>query len=129
MKLLNLKTNILSILCLVMVAALSYGQQGNITINQDSNIKTLIEVKKEINKSGADSERYKIQVYNGNRGGAESSQREFNSNFPDWKASIVYEAPNFKIWSVSFNSRLEAEKALKQIKGKFPAAFIFRPKK
>ena len=126
---LNLKTNILSAFCIILVSTLCAGQQGNLTINQDKNIQILLETKKELNKNEPDSDRYKIQVYNGVRNGAEAAQREFNSNFSDWKSTIVYEPPNFKIWSASFNSRLEADRALKQIKGRFPAAFIFRPKK
>jgi len=130
MKLLNLKTSILSIFCFTMAISLSFAQQGNVTIHQDKNINTLLDVKKEMNKNETDTDRYKIQIYSGNnRYSAESSQRDFNTTFSDWKASIQYETPNFKIWSNSFNTRLEADKALKQIKAKFPAAFIFKPKK
>ena len=130
MKLMNLKTSILSIFCFVLATSLSFSQQGNITIHQDKNINTLVDIKKEMNKNETDSDRYKIQIYSGNnRSSAESSQRDFNNTFSDWKASIQYETPNFKIWSNSFNTRLEADKALKQIKVKFPAAFIFKPKK
>jgi len=113
-----------------MAISLSFAQQGNVTIHQDKNINTLLDVKKEMNKNETDTDRYKIQIYSGNnRYSAESSQRDFNTTFSDWKASIQYETPNFKIWSNSFNTRLEADKALKQIKAKFPAAFIFKPKK
>ena len=130
MKLLKLKTSILSVFCFVMATAFGYAQQGTININQDKKLNTLLDIKKEMNNNGTESDRYKIQIYSGNnRSSAESAQREFNSAFSDWKASIQFETPNFKIWSSSFNTRLEADKALKQIKPKFPAAFIFKPKK
>ena len=49
--------------------------------------------------------------------------------FENWKSNIVYEYPNFKIWAGSFATRLEADRALKEVKRKFPSAFIFKPKK
>ena len=89
----------------------------------------LLDVKKEMNKSDTDSDIYKIQIYSGNRSSAESAQREFNNAFSDWKPTIQYETPNFKIWAGNFRTRLEADRALKKIKNKFPSAFIFKPKK
>ena len=129
MKPLNLKTTILSLLCFVLTSVYCFGQQGNISLNQDKKIAMLLDVKKEMNKSDTDSDIYKIQIYSGNRSSAESAQREFNNAFSDWKPTIQYETPNFKIWAGNFRTRLEADRALKKIKNKFPSAFIFKPKK
>ncbi|MFD0989332.1 SPOR domain-containing protein [Mariniflexile jejuense] len=129
MKSLNLKMNTLSLFCFLLTANYCFAQQGTVTINQDKKITTLVETKKEMNKNEPDSDRYKIQIYNGDRSSAESAQRNFNSNFSDWKATLEYEPPNFKIWAGNFRTRLEADRALKKIKNKFPAAFIFKPKK
>ena len=130
MKSLNLKINILSLCAFILASTNCFAQQGNITLNQDKKIATLLDIKKEMNKYDTDSDRYKIQIYSGNnRSSAEVTQREFNSNFTEWKATIEYETPNFKIWAGNYRTRLEADRALKKIKNKFPAAFIFRPKK
>ncbi len=129
MKLLNLKISALSILAFITASNYCLAQQGTVVVNQDKKITTLLEVKKEMNKNESDSDRYKIQIYSGNRSSAEAAQREFNSNFTDWKASIEYETPNFKIWAGNYRTRLEADRALKKIKSKFPNAFIFKPKK
>ena len=129
MKSLNLKMNTLSLICFLLTASYCFAQQGTVTVNQDKKITTLVETKKEMNKNDPDSDRYKIQIYSGNRSTAEASQRDFNTSFTDWKASIEYETPNFKIWAGNFRTRLEADRALKKIKNKFPAAFIFKPKK
>ena len=128
MKPLNLKISFLGLLCLVLSSAYSYAQQGNVTINQDKHITVLLNLKKEMNKSETDSERYKIQVYSGNRAGAYAAQKEFNSSIGGWYPSMQYETPNFKIWAGNFRTRLEADRALKRIKRKFPHAFIFKPK-
>ena len=127
MKILNLKISMLALFCYGFFTTLSYAQQGTVTINQDENIETMLNLKKEINKNSTD--RYKIQVYSGNRSEAETIQSEFDSSYPDWRSTIVYEYPNFKIWAGSFTSRLEADRALRDVKHTFPGAFIFKPKK
>ncbi|GGK12855.1 hypothetical protein GCM10007962_04020 [Yeosuana aromativorans] len=127
MKTLNLKISLLALFCYGAFATYGYAQQGIVTINQDKNIETLLNLKKEINKNSTD--RYKIQVYSGNRSEAETTQSKFNSSYPDWRSTIVYEYPNFKIWAGSFTTRLEADRALKEVKHTFPGAFIFKPKK
>lgn len=129
MILLKFKTSILGFFTFAFASTLCYAQEGVITINQDKNILTLIEAKKEIVKSVEGAGKYRIQIYSGVRPTAESIQRDYNSNFTEWKSSIEYEAPNFKIWVGSFETRLEGESALKSIRNKFPNAFIFKPKR
>lgn len=129
MKLLKLNVSLFGLFCLILTSNYSFSQQGTVSIQQDKKIANLLEIKKEMNKNDSDSERYKIQIYSGNRASAESAQREFNTTFTDWKATIQYETPNFKIWAGNFTTRLEADRALKKIKNKFSTAFIFKPKK
>ena len=129
MKPLNIKISFLSLLCFILISTYSFAQQGNVTINQDKHISVLLDLKKEMNKNETDSERYKIQVYSGNRSGAYDAQEEFNSSIGGWYSSMQYETPNFKVWAGNFRTRLEADRALKRIKRKFPNAFIFKPKK
>ncbi|MBU2950495.1 SPOR domain-containing protein [Tamlana agarivorans] len=114
-------------LCALFTTFYTYAQEGRVTINQDANIPKLLELKKSMNDEDAD--RYKIQIYNGNRQDAYAAKSEFNSVFSDWSSSIHFEQPNFKIWVGNFRTRLEADRALKRIKKEFSGAFIFRPKK
>jgi len=125
----NFKTLILSAVCFAFTATYTQAQQGNVTINQDDKITTLLDLKKDMNKNENDSDRYKIQVYSGNRSEAHEAKKEFSEAFINWKPVIEYETPNFKIWAGNFRTRLEADRALKEIKTKFPSAFIFKPKK
>lgn len=129
MKPLNLKITFLSLVCFILNITYGFSQQGNVSINQDKHISVLLDLKKEMNKNETSPERYKIQVYSGNRSGAYVAQKEFSGSFGGWYASMQYETPNFKIWAGNFRTRLEADRALKTIKRKFPHAFIFRPKK
>ena len=130
MKSLNLKISTLRIFSFIITSGYCFAQQGSVVVNQDKKIVTLVEIKKEMNKNEPDSDRYKIQIYNGNnRSGAYSAMNEFSASFNEWKATDIYEPPNFKVWVGSFRTRLEADRALKKIKNKFPVAFIFKPKK
>ncbi|MDO5979410.1 SPOR domain-containing protein [Flavivirga spongiicola] len=129
MKPLNLKISFLSIICFAFTSFYCSAQQGNVTVNQDKNITTLLNLKKEMNKNEEDPSRYKIQIYSGNRADAKSAQKEFRNSFTVWNPTIQYEPPNFKIWVGNFRTRLEADRALKKVKKKFPHAFIFKPKK
>ena len=101
-------------------------QEGVVTVNQDRQITELIKLKKEVNRTEFN---YKIQIYNGNRSGAENARLEFRKSFSDWSTNIKYETPNYKIWVGNFKTRLEADRALLKVKKKFGNAFIFKPKK
>ena len=125
----KLKINFLGLLCLILTSTYSFAQEGNVVVNQDKHITVLLDLKKEMNKNETSSERFKIQVYSGNRSGAYEAQKEFSKSYGGWYPSIQYETPNFKIWAGNFRTRLEADRALKKIKRKFPNAFIFKPKK
>lgn len=129
MKLLKLKSIILTAACLLLVSYNSYAQEGKITINQDQKINTLLDHKKEMNLNETDSKRYKIQIYSGHRSGAQIAKKHFSETFSQWRPVMHYESPNFKTWVGNFTTRLQADRALLRIKKKFPSAFIFKPKK
>ncbi|MEJ6792234.1 MAG: SPOR domain-containing protein [Lacinutrix sp.] len=114
-------------LSLVLINSVIYAQQGTVEINQQPEVITLIELKKEINIEDENSERYKIQIYSGSRQQAESMENKFDVAFNSWASKLEYETPNYKIWVGSFRTRLEAERALIKIKKKFLNAFIFKP--
>ncbi|MBN4070112.1 SPOR domain-containing protein [Olleya sp. AH-315-F22] len=100
-------------------------QEGVVIVNQDKQIDALLKLKKDINRTEAN---YKIQIYNGDREGAEKSRIEFRKSFSDWSTNMKYETPNYKIWIGNFKTRLEADRALLKVKKKFRNAFIFKPK-
>ena len=129
MKTLNLKTTVFAIICSIYASNLCIAQQGSVSVNQDKKIATLLDLRKDMNKNDSDSDRYKIQIYNGNRAGANAALEEFNSKFDNWEPTILYEPPNFKTWAGNFRTKIEADRALKEIKQKFSSAFILKPKK
>jgi len=117
----------IEIICLIIIGFVinSHAQEGKVTVDQDKDISTLLEYKKDLNTVDL----YKIQVYQGNRSGAEEAKSKFESLYNEWPISMEYETPNYKIWVGNFRSRLEADKALIKIKQNYVNAFIFKPKK
>ena len=129
MKILNPKNSLLAIVFMASFTSESFAQQGNVIINQDEEITQLLKLKTEINTSENTSDRYRIQIYSGNRSEAEKSQSTFKSMDLEMASKLVYETPNYKIWVGNYRTRLEADRALVKVKAKFPTAFIFKPKK
>jgi hypothetical protein len=125
----SLKIIVLASICFSLSSMGVFAQQGTVVVNQDSDIDVLLKLKKQINKEEGLTNYYKIQVYSGNRTDAESNQNKFNTTFEKWTSKMVYEYPNFKIWAGNFATRLEADRALKEVKKTFNSAFIFKPKK
>ncbi|WP_100610169.1 SPOR domain-containing protein [Confluentibacter lentus] len=129
MKTLNLKTTVFAIVCFIYASNRCDAQQGSVSVNQDKKIVTLLDLKKDMNKNESDTDRYKIQIYSGNRTTAETYRSDFNSKFDKWNSTIQFETPNYKIWVGNFRTKIEADRALKEIKQKFSSAFVFKPKK
>ena len=65
MKTLNFKLVVFAIICLVFTSNLSMAQQGSVTVNQDKKINTLLDLRKDMNKTESDTDRYRIKIYNG----------------------------------------------------------------
>lgn len=129
MKLLKINIYLVLSFCFVFTTNLCLGQQGNIVVNQDQAINRLLALKKDMNLSENDSDRYKIQIYSGNRTGAENAKSKLLQSVEDLNAALKFETPNYKVWAGNFRSRLEADRALLNVKKTFPDAFVFKPKK
>lgn len=126
----SLRISIFTVLSFILSTTYSFSQEGIITVNQDEKIVELLNLKKEMNKSETNSDLYIIQIYNGNaRTAAYNAQKEFLESYSEWSTKVLYENPEFKTWVGAFRTRLEADRALKKIKQKFPNAFPLKPKK
>ena len=106
-------------------SAFVMAQDGKVSINVDKNVSRLMAIKKEIHKAQSS---IKIQIYSGSRRNAEAKLMQFNLDFPEISTVMVYETPNYKIWSGDFRSQLEADRALIKVRKTYKEAFSFRPK-
>jgi hypothetical protein len=121
------KIFIFSFLALFSTAVLK-AQRATVTIDQDNRIERLLSLKKSLEKDNKLTDAYTIQLYYGELAAANAKERKYRSIYGNWPVSIEYETPNYKVWAGSFSSRLEADRALLEIKKNFPDAFILQPK-
>ena len=122
MNLFNWKLIVISALFSVKIMA----QEGSVSIQKSFEIERVLELKKELNK---DQSFIKIQIYSGNRLGAETALENFKTEFPEQIVEMRYETPNYKIWVGKFRTQLEADRELLLVKKRFPNAFSLKPKK
>ena len=122
----RLKINTIStFFILVFVSFVANAQQGEVTIDQDEDIRKLLEYKKDIKTNMT----YKIQVFQSvDPDRAQKEKSNFLNSYGDWPVDIHWNTPNYKVWVGNFSTRLEADRALVKIKKKYMNAIIFQPK-
>jgi len=96
--------------------------------SENDKINTLIEQKKAFNKTNKNIIVFKIQIYNGDETQAYVIQRSFEADFPEYRAKIKYDTPEFKTRFGNFRTRLEADRAINIIKEKYPGAIVLEEK-
>ena len=97
-------------------------------LEEDSIVKKLILRKKEIDSKEYESNYYTIQLYYGNYLVAKEILDEFKTNYPEWKASIIFETPNYKVQVGDFKNYYVSISKLNEIKKKYPSAFLLKLK-
>ena len=107
-----------AVFLLVLLSSFSVYSQEQKSDNQL--IKELITKKKDFNKEFGYG--YRIQLYNGFEVEAKKTREKFRIEFPDIKTYIVYRQPEWKIQVGTYKTKLEADRALIEIKKEFPGA-------
>ena len=122
----SLKTKYLNLTILLLAFTITVcAQQGEVNIDQDSDIDKLLEYKKDIKTTKV----YRIQVYQSvDPDKAQREKSNFLNSYGEWPVEIVWNTPNYKVWIGNFATRLEADRALAKIKKKYMNAIIFQPK-
>lgn len=91
-------------------------------------IDKLIEQKRSFNKKNKNIGGFKIQLFNGNETQANKIKREFDVLFPEYSTNIRYKSPEWKTQVGPFKTRLEADRVLLIVKGKFLGAIVLEEK-
>ncbi|BAO75141.1 SPOR domain-containing protein [Winogradskyella sp. PG-2] len=113
------------IILLLMFSNMTFSQEGEVTVNQDSDIDKLLEYKKDIKTTKV----YRIQVYQSvDPDKAQREKANFLNSYEQWPVEIIWNTPNYKVWVGNFATRLEADRAWAKIKEKYMNAIIFQPK-
>ena len=85
--------------------------------------------KRKINTSLTVNDSYKIQIFTGSSENAKKTLNDFRLEFKNIDATIVFNTPNYKVWVVSFKTRIEAERNLAIIKDRYKNVLLIKPNK
>ncbi|PCE63220.1 SPOR domain-containing protein [Sediminicola luteus] len=100
---------------------LAHGQEATTEIEQDPKIDRLLELYTESNKEKG---YYRIQIFSGTHAASQKAKEEARVEFPDWSVKITFDQPNYKVKIGRFNTKLEAERQLIEVRKKFPGALL-----
>ncbi|KEZ92724.1 SPOR domain-containing protein [Nonlabens ulvanivorans] len=121
----HLNSRIVVTVAILMLSSIALAQHSNQV--EETKIESLISKKISMDKEGKFKDRYTIQLFYGEIEGAKKIEAKYKASPMTWESNLEYEAPNFKLWVGSYRNKLEAERALIEIKKEFPNAFILKP--
>ena len=100
------------------------GQQGQVSIDEDPQIKKLLAIYKD---AKANALYYTIQIGFGSYDAAEELKQEASVAFPEYEPKIVFDSPTYRVHIGKFTDRLLAEKKFLEVRQQFPGALLLRP--
>ena len=103
--------------------------QDNASITQDARFEQLLAEKRKINSSIIVNDRYKIQIFYGDNEKARRTLTDFKRDFRTMDGTIIFASPTYKVWVGNFKSRIDAERAMLDVKKKYPYALLIKPNK
>ena len=101
-------------------------QKGEIKIEQDEKIEALLDIYKSSNES---ANYYRIQVGFGSHATAQRIKSEVEVDFPGLSSKIDFDSPTYRVRLGRFKTKLEGERKLQEVRRKYPAAMLLKPKK
>ena len=124
-----LKFGVLLLLTALTNPLICAAQSHASAVIQDPKIERLLAEKRKINSSITITDKYKIQLFSGENETAKKTLVDFRKEIKNLDATIVFNTPSYKVWIGNFKSRIEAEKALFDLKKRYPNAFLVKPNK
>jgi len=98
--------------------------EGTLTIQSSEGIKQTIAKKRSYNKSVTKIKGYRIQIFFGSEKGAYKTRDKFRSIYTKPFLKIQNFPPDWKVRVGNYKTKLEAERALEDIKKDFPGAIV-----
>tara|TARA_X000001036_G_scaffold230139_1_gene215030 strand:+ start:157 stop:531 length:375 start_codon:yes stop_codon:yes gene_type:complete len=117
---------ILKIIVFTCFFNISFSQNGEINIIQDSLVSKIENLKISIDKENFKSEFFTIQIFYGSLEKSMSIMENFKEKFPEENPSISFETPNYKVQFGKYKFRIRGVKKLDTIKKYFPSAFLLK---
>ncbi len=114
------------IIITVVFTGFCYGQQGKVTIEQDPKIDRLLQV---YTSANSNRDFYTIQVGFGSYNEAEKLKQDVETDFPQWRAKIVFDSPTYRVRIGRFKTKLEAERHFQVVREKYQQSLILKSEK
>ena len=120
-----IKRILISSVILLGTGNLVHAQRGQVAIDQEPGIDRLLAIyEKSISEAGF----YTIQVgFVRQDDLARELKEEVEIEFPQWRASIIFDSPTYRVQIGRFKDRLEAEREYREVRKKYPGALLLRP--
>ena len=103
---------------------------GKLSIRQDPLITDLLIHQSQINQRRHGTDGFRLEIYFSSdskaREQATRIKNDFNLNFPQIPAYVLFQTPNFKVRIGDFRNKSEALKSKASISSKYPNAFIVK---
>ncbi len=118
-----------SILTLIIIFyhLVSFGQTGVITIKDNAGANELIQRHIYFNKEHGELPGYRIQVMaTTSLITAKDTKAAFLQRYENYPASIVFEAPNYKVRIGNYINRFDANRELQDLIIEYPSAYIVK---
>ena len=87
-------------------------------------VQTLVDQKLEHNAQKKTYSGYKIQIFYGSEKNCYEQRDEFEELYPEIKTSVIFSTPQWKLQVGEYKTRLEADRAIVDIKKEYPSAIV-----
>lgn len=112
---------------LFLVVSAGFCQTGTVVINDQAGAAQLIEQHILFNKEHGELPGYRIQVMaTSSLVTAKEAKAGFLKQFDDYRATIVFEAPNYKLRIGNYTNRFDANRDLQLLLESYPNALIVK---
>ena len=118
---------ILVITAFFALISLSAKAQNNSEMGRDEipeSVTQLTDERIEFNREQKTYQGYKIQIFYGSEKNCYEQRDEFEEMFPDIPTSVIFSTPQWKLQVGQYLTRLDADKAIVEIKKEYPAAIV-----
>lgn len=120
---------ILSIVAVMLLAMCGMAQNtGSVDVRQDSRIDDLIEKQGKLYAVDSTMSGFRVQIFmevgNDAIEHAETTKREFERLFKGIPVYLSYGQPYYRLRVGDFRNRVEAEKCLREVRGRYTNAFV-----
>lgn len=113
----------------LLIFTFSFQVHAQIDVEQDAKFEQLLKQKSKTSSSQVSNDRYKIQIFSGDNENSRKTLNEIKKNYKELESTIVFHTPNYKVWVGNFKNRIEAERALAEIRQTYSNAFLIKPSK